>query len=125
MFRHPSPTTTATHFNSQEKAGTHLSGAAKPWCKPLCGFVWVSSGTPRSTAPPPSTMHGNPQPPARKKPTRAVFATYLFMKCEVMKKVLNPTTVLTLTVLSRSAGPGGAVPASTPGCPPVRHSQGF
>lgn len=63
-------------------------------------------------------MHGNPQPPARKKPTRAVFATYLFMKCEVMKKVLNPTTVLTLTVLSRSAGPGGAVPASTPGCPP-------
>lgn len=52
MFRHPSPTTTATHFNSQEKAGTHLSGAAEPWCKPLCGFVWVSSGTPRSTAPP-------------------------------------------------------------------------
>lgn len=43
MFRHPSPTTTATHFNSQEKARTHLSGAAKPWCKPLCGF-WVCVG---------------------------------------------------------------------------------
>lgn len=66
-------------------------------------------------------MHGNPQSPARKKPTQAVFVTYLFMKCEVMKKVLNPTTVLTLTVLSRSAGP--SLPASQGAPPPLGTAQ--
>lgn len=71
MFRHPSPTTTATHFNSQEKARTHLSGAAKPWCKPLCGF-WVCVGEqwdpPQHSTPPAQCMetrshlHGKSQP---------------------------------------------------------------
>lgn len=58
-----------------------------------------------------SRLHGKSQP--------RLLQTYLFMKCEVMKKVLNPTTVLTLTVLSRSVGnprvPScGATPARTP-----------
>lgn len=57
-------------------------------------------------------MNGNPQPPTWKTPTQAVFATYLFMKCEVMKKVLNPTTVLT----NGSQQVSRAIPASTSGC---------
>lgn len=53
-----------------------------------------------------SRLHGKSQP--------KLLQTYLFMKCEVMKKVLNPTTVLTLTVLSRSAGIQGCCPAGPP-----------
>ena len=53
-----------------------------------------------------SRLHGKSQP--------RLLQTYLFMKCEVMKKVLNPTTVLTLTVLSRSAGTRGCCPVGPP-----------
>lgn len=53
-----------------------------------------------------SHLHGKSQP--------RLLQTYLFMKCEVMKKVLIPTTVLTLTVLSRSAGTQGCRPAGAP-----------
>jgi len=63
----------------------------------------------------PSHLYGKSQP--------RLLQTYLFMKCEVMKKVLNPTTVLTLTVLSRDLGvlsctPGGDRGLCHPHTPP-------
>lgn len=55
-----------------------------------------------------SRLHGKSQP--------RLLQTYLFMKYEVMKKVLNPTSVNSNSSQQVSRGPrGGTTPASTPG----------
>lgn len=61
-------------------------------------------------------MHGNPQ---HGKSQPRLLQTHLFMKCEVMKKVLNPTSVNSNSSQQVSRDPRvpscGTTPASTPG----------
>lgn len=100
MICFPSPTSLST---TRRKSGQRPRSRWQP-SPGANGFISVS-GTPQNTEPH-SHPHGKSQP--------RLLQTYLFMKCEVMKKVLNPTTVLTLTVLSRSAGTQGCCPVGPP-----------
>lgn len=126
MIRFPGPTTVTTSVSIAgrkpgQRAQSYWQRGSQALVQNILIFVFLSGcqDTPKHSgqaSPARSIMaqcmethchlHGKSQP--------RLLQTYLFMKCEVTKKVLNPTTVLTLTVLSRSVGTQGCHPAGAP-----------